>query len=221
MCKWYNGQTSVTLCFICRFVSFFFFEIAYVYLFVCLEFDIDVGNTLTHRYPPFSLEKYDDEYLGNCCLPDGGHIHQQDRTFLILHVKPSSLEPRKLKKVKSKRKKLNNEPLEEEGESKVLFGVGYFICRKDPTVKRGAIQKSMLILSYQPYFEVFHLPAIATLERYLDDKSCKEGKSLLKNFFEAVQNMEKTQNYQLQLYNETYPINIPILDEVSNFICKM
>ena len=97
---------------------------------------------------------------------------------------------------------------------RTLYGVGYFICRKDSTVKRGAIQKAMLILSYQPFFEVFHLPATATLERYLDDKSCKEGKTLLKNFYEAVQAMEKTQNYQLQLYGETYPINIPVLGEV-------
>ena len=193
------------------------------------EFDIDVGNTLTHRYPPFQLEEYDDEYLGNCCLPDGGHIHGQDRTFLILHLKALSVPAGTIKKKKLKKLKKKDEIKEEDVKQAALlelvdeqgitlYGVGYFISRTDSTVKRGAIQKSILILSYHPYFDLFYEPAKATLERYMDDKTCKEGKSLLKNFYEAVQAMEKTHNYQLHLYGETYPINIPVLGEVRIFL---
>ena len=186
-----------------------------------------MGNTLAHRYPPFSLDEYDDEYLGNCCLPDGGHIHGHDTTFLILHLKSPqpALLPTKKKKGLMRTQKKKDLAEEEVGASSaesgdtegcILYGVAYFISRTDSTVKRGAIQKSILILSYHPYFNLFYKPAKAILERYLDDKSCKEGKTLLKTFYEAVQAVEKTQNYQLQLYGETYPINIPILDEVSH-----
>ena len=109
------------------------------------------------------------------------HNHQEDRTFLILHVKNPTVQlqtGKKLKKVKSKLKKVKDDVADlgedQNAEIRTLYGVGYFLCRKDSTVKRGAIQKAMLILSYQPYFEMFHLPARATLERYLDDKSSKE-----------------------------------------------
>jgi len=57
------------------------------------------------------------------------------------------------------------------------------------------------------------LPAKATLERYLDDKSGKDGKNLLKTFYDSVQAMEKTQNFQLNLWGETYPINLRVLEE--------
>ena len=177
-----------------------------------------MGNTLTHRYPQFSLAEYDDEYLGNCCLPDGGHIHREDRTFLILHIREKK-QPFRSKSKLLKRKKLAETQIRDEDEqeefvTKVLYGVAYFVSRTDATVKRGALQKAILILSSHPYFDLYYYPAKATLERYLDDKTGKEGKPLLKNFFESVQAMEKSQNFQLNLYGETYLINIPVLEEV-------
>jgi hypothetical protein len=183
----------------------------------CLEFDIDVGNTLTHRYPQFTLAEYDDEYLGNCCLPDGGHIHREDRTFLVLQVRQKTKVTKKSKKNKRKKKDDNadEDSAEEKEQLRTLYGVAYFVSRTDATVKRGALQKSMLVLSYHPYFDLYYLPAKATLERYLDDKTGKDGKNLLKNFYESVQAMEKTQNFQLNLYGEQYPINIPVLEEVT------
>ena len=135
-------------------------------------------------------------------MPDGGHIHREDRTFLVLKnikVDNTNSANKKAKKQKKKKKEDGNEQTSSvESETRTLYGVGYFLSKNDSTVKRGAIQKALLILSYHPYFELFSLPAKATLERYLSDKSSKEGKYLLKNFYEAVQAMEKTQNYQLQ-----------------------
>jgi len=177
------------------------------------EFDIDVGNTLTHRYPQFTLAEYDDEYLGNCCLPDGGHIHREDRTFLVLQVRQKTKVTKKSKKNKQKKKEDGDEESTEKEQLRTLYGVAYFVSRTDSTVKRGALQKSILVLSYHPYFDLYYLPAKATLERYLDDKTGKDGKNLLKNFYESVQAMEKTQNFQLNLYGEQYPINIPVLEE--------
>ena len=240
------------------------------------EFDIDVGNTLAHKYPQFKIDEYDDEYLANCCLPDGGHIHAEDRTFLILQVKhtvlASSLAPaapakkgkgssssssssaRKEKKAKKSARKDKDKEKEKDkdddddddaedgdassssgppssrnsvthavaateggggGETVTLYGVGYFRNRPDKTVKRGAIQKAILILAWQPFFEMYYTPALATLERYLDDhkNGGKNGKNLLKTLYESIQNLRLQGNLQLQLYDQVYPLNVPKVDE--------
>ena len=183
-----------------------------------------MGNTLTHRYPQFKLDEYDDEYLGNCCLPDGGHIHSEDRTFLILHIKKKIKTKVKDKKKRRKDSKKDEPQTESQGDDEsveveeILYGVSFFMSRHDKTVKRGAIQKSILLLSSQPHFELFYHPAKATLERYLDDKSGKEGKQLLKTLFDSINLMGKTQNFQLNLWGATYPINVPVLGEVFFFL---
>jgi len=231
------------------------------------EFDIDVGNTLAHKYPQFKIDEYDDEYLANCCLPDGGHIHAEDRTFLILQVKhtvlASSLAPsapgkkgkgssssssssskkdkkakKSARKEKDKEKDDDDDDDAEDGdapssavsrnsvthavaaaeggsETVTLYGVGYFRNRPDKTVKRGAIQKAILILAWQPFFEMYYTPALATLERYLDDhkNGGKNGKNLLKTLYESIQNLRLQGNLQLQLYDQVYPLNVPKVDE--------
>lgn len=121
-------------------------------------------------------------------------------------------------KKSSKRKKEGKEGEvaedDAEVEEKILYGVSYFMSRHDKTVKRGAIQKSILLLSWQPHFELYYSPAKATLERYLDDKTGKEGKQLLKTLYDSIILMGKTQNFQLNLWGANYPINVPVLAEV-------
>jgi hypothetical protein len=235
------------------------------------EFDIDVGNTLAHKYPQFKIDEYDDEYLANCCLPDGGHIHAEDRTFLVLQVKlsvlassvapsvvpkkgkgsssssSSSSSSKKEKKPKKSARKDKDKDSDDEddddadgtlsagpittsqshasfthasgegGEDRTvtLYGVGYFRNRPDKTVKRGALQKAILILTWQPFFEMYYAPALATLERYLDDNKNggKNGKNLLKTLYESIQNLRLQGNLQLQLYDQVYPLNVPKVEE--------
>ena len=98
-------------------------------------------------------------------MPDGGHIHREDRTFLVLKnikVDNTNSANKKAKKQKKKKKEDGNEQTSSvESETRTLYGVGYFLSKNDSTVKRGAIQKALLILSYHPYFELFSLINIA------------------------------------------------------------
>lgn len=205
---------------------------------------MDVGNTLTHKYPQFKLEEFDDEYLANCCLPDGGHIHSEDRTYHILPIKITQKKQKSAKKLTKKKLKKDEtvdpediEPESElqsprsspsspslspstspdhpEDEERILYGVGYFRNRPDKTVKRGALQKAILVLTWQPFFEIYSAPALATLERYLDDhkNGCKNGKALLKNFYESIQNLRSQGNLQLHLHDQVYPLNVPKVEE--------
>lgn len=153
------------------------------------EFEKTLGNTLVVKYPDFKLDEYDDQYLANCCLPDRAHLHDEDWTFLIL---PNA---------KNK---------------KTLYGMGYFRNFRDATVRRGAVQKALLLLSTQPYFSVFKPLLQATIEKYYrETKDGKEAKAdhIFKALYETV-NYHLTQKIlPINLWGESYAVNIPVLGE--------
>lgn len=147
------------------------------------EFDITTGNTLSVKHPDFKL-KYDDEYLANTCLPDGAHIHKEDWVYLTLEFE------------------------DDDGKPFFLYGLGFFRNVRDPSVPRGAIQKSMLILSYQPYFSIFLPLCRAALTRYMDTND----KNVLKQLYTAL-NTNVNKQMQINLWGEDFPLNIPVVKE--------
>jgi hypothetical protein len=73
-------------------------------------------------------------------LPDGGHLYEEDSTFIVLESPPPEL-------YKSKKT--------EETSDSPLYGMVFFRNKKDNTVKRGAVQKSILLFCFKPLFTVF------------------------------------------------------------------
>jgi hypothetical protein len=114
---------------------------------VCIaEFDILKGNTLSYIYPPerdiqteYSIPDESVPYsvnLADMCLPDGAHVYEEDQTYMFLPVKGT---------------RMRNILELTEGQNTV-YGLVLFRNKRDSTVKRGAIQKSIVLLASQPYF---------------------------------------------------------------------
>ncbi|KAJ6237187.1 arf3-interacting protein [Anaeramoeba flamelloides] len=150
------------------------------------EFDIDIGNTLVKRFPEFKFEKYNYQSLANLVIPDGAHIHKSDHTYLVLDC--------------SGEKGFPSEACEES----YLFGIGIFVCIHDETVRRGAKQSSILLLSKLPYFPLYFPLLKTTLTKYMLDPNISHIKTLYKALNESLQ-----KENQLTLFGETYPLNIP------------
>jgi hypothetical protein len=83
---------------------------------------------------------------GNIILySDNSHVYEEDTTYIFLNCKK---------------------------EEEILYGIVLFRNKKDSSVKRGAIQKSLVIFSFKPYFStwkplmksIFYLKSV-TLEK--------------------------------------------------------
>lgn len=85
--------------------------------------------------------QYKDKNIADLCLPDGAHEYEEDVTFVFLPALAQQIEP-------DVEKPAN---LEDER----LFGMVLFRNKRDAKVKRGAIQKSIVLLSFSPYFSVW------------------------------------------------------------------
>ena len=48
-----------------------------------LDFDITVGDGIQQRYPSSAQLPFSDDKLSALCMPEGGHIHPEDHTFLF------------------------------------------------------------------------------------------------------------------------------------------
>ncbi|KAL0481302.1 hypothetical protein AKO1_012751 [Acrasis kona] len=171
---------------------------------VCIaEFDILKGNTLSHTYPPHRdvQELYsnaDHELLAplniaDMCLPDGAHVYEEDQTYMILPVK--GVEMRK--------------ELELTESQKYIYGCILFRNKKDSTVKRGAIQKSILLLSSQPYFTMWDGMMRNTINRVIN--KIEEPDKALMQLYSALSNEKAIAGLQMELWGDKYPMKVPIL----------
>ena len=105
------------------------------------SFDITVGEGITHLHPPGVALPIPADRLAAIAMPEGSHKVEEDYTFLVV---PG------------------------DGNGDQVFGLCYVIFRRDPSVPRGAIMKSLVLLARRPFFGFF-LPVVrAALLRHLD-----------------------------------------------------
>eukprot|EP00698_Gefionella_okellyi_P024287 TRINITY_DN851_c0_g4_i2.p1 TRINITY_DN851_c0_g4~~TRINITY_DN851_c0_g4_i2.p1 ORF type:complete len:337 (-),score=41.77 TRINITY_DN851_c0_g4_i2:406-1416(-) len=116
------------------------------------EFDQLQGNMLSFKYPHFQLLASDEE-LANQCLPDGGHLHKEDWTCLIIQP-------------------------EKTNDGGALYGLAFFRNVRDAAVRRGATQKAMLILAKHPYFNIFEPLLREGLSQYMAGTDAEAPKTL-------------------------------------------
>ena len=50
-----------------------------------LDFDISVGDTVRAKWPADAKLPLSDDELSARCIPEGGHLFEEDWTFLVLH----------------------------------------------------------------------------------------------------------------------------------------
>eukprot|EP00761_Pharyngomonas_kirbyi_P011396 gb/GECH01011421.1/.p1 GENE.gb/GECH01011421.1/~~gb/GECH01011421.1/.p1 ORF type:complete len:851 (+),score=162.09 gb/GECH01011421.1/:1-2553(+) len=164
------------------------------------EFDIDIGNTLSTTYPNIPLEDmYSDRTLADLCLPDGSHLYKEDISYMILPCPKDIKGALKMKKSKKKSKEIKME-FEKE---KYLYGIILFHNRKDESVRRGAVQKSMLLLSYQPHFNVWEKFMKVALSKIMDGE---KPEKILRALYETlnVKNLIKETSTQFLGSNISY-----------------
>eukprot|EP00164_Ancoracysta_twista_P009030 GFYU01013230.1.p1 GENE.GFYU01013230.1~~GFYU01013230.1.p1 ORF type:complete len:828 (-),score=191.80 GFYU01013230.1:101-2584(-) len=161
------------------------------------EFEIKIGNTLTATYPSkFALKNYDYEMLGNLALPDGGHIHDEDWTYHVLHCEPEEV---------ADCETVSAMPSQSSEGKKFLYGIGFFRNVKDASVKRGAVQKALLLLATQPYYKLFKPLMRAAMIQYMDHKD----KNAMKLLYDTL---NKPAN-KVTLFNQEFILNTPVLKE--------
>ena len=146
-----------------------------------LDFDITVGDCVCARYPSNAKLPFSDDKLSALCIPEGGHIFEEDHTFVLC-----------------------KEPVT----SDQLFGLAYFRNKKDPTVKRGAVMRSIVLLSRRPFFS-FYLPLLReALRRFMDEAA---DPALLQTLVEALNGLSKSSALHLSLWGAQYEVAMPTL----------
>eukprot|EP01104_Vermistella_antarctica_P014200 TRINITY_DN4428_c0_g5_i1.p1 TRINITY_DN4428_c0_g5~~TRINITY_DN4428_c0_g5_i1.p1 ORF type:complete len:648 (-),score=154.01 TRINITY_DN4428_c0_g5_i1:9-1952(-) len=104
-------------------------EVARIYSISIAEFDIDEGNTLSVTYPLAVDFGPLNNKLADLCLPDGAHYHTEDWVYVFLW--------------------------DYDVDHPALYGMAFFASVRDEKYKRGAVQRSVLLLSTQPYFHFY------------------------------------------------------------------
>ena len=146
-----------------------------------LDFDITVGDVCKERYPSDAVIPIADDKLSALCIPEGGHIFEEDHTFLFC---------------------------KEPATGDQLFGIAYFRNKKDPTVKRGAVMKSIVMLSRRPFFS-FYLPLLReALRRHMDEAP---EASLLQTLVDSLNGLNKSNSLHLSLWGTQYEVDMPTL----------
>ena len=146
-----------------------------------LDFDITVGDCVCARYPSNAQLPFSDDKLSALCIPEGGHIFEEDHTFVLC-----------------------KEPVT----SDQLFGLAYFRNKKDPAVKRGAVMRSIVLLSRRPFFS-FYLPLLReALRRFMDEAA---DPALLQTLVEALNGLSKSSALHLSLWGAQHEVAMPTL----------
>lgn len=141
------------------------------------EFHLTKGNTLSAVWPEWGGVAQTREEVAHLCLPDGAHLRQEDTCFLLLPVSDNECtgedsaaggagegDPGAAARRLSSSSAAGNR-------STKLFGIAYFLNRRDSTKKRGADQKSLLAVLRRPLFDTVEPFLRVALPRVMDAAS--------------------------------------------------
>jgi hypothetical protein len=100
-------------------------------------FDISIGNTIAFSipYPDLSTE-LETKSVADYCFPDGAHECYVSMVAFKIDLRSGAARPP------------NGIP----SNQNYLFGAATYHLKKDPKAKRGAVQRSMLVLSWRPLY---------------------------------------------------------------------
>lgn len=102
-----------------------------------IDFDIVNGTQLSHQFPlGVEFSPFSSQFLADCSLPDGAHLHQTDQSYIIMETE----------------------------DSPIKYGIAFFRNKSDKSASRGAIQKALLVISKYPHFHLFEQVAYEVIE---------------------------------------------------------
>ena len=141
--------------------------------------------------------KISDEEIANLCLPDGGHLHTEDWTYIILT--PDKISDQKVDQY-------TEDPSELEAiEKGTLYGMVYFRNVKDASARRGAVQKAMLLLARQPFFSMFEPLLREALMQFMAGTDMQAPRTL----YQALNDPEPA--LLLPLWGKEFSLSVPRL----------
>lgn len=119
------------------------------------EFDITLGNTLSTVVPsdvwPHG-ETASHEDVAHLCLPDGGHLFAEDWTYLLMA--PAAPGAGGFAGTSAGAgAEADAGPAAPARASGRLYGVAHFLNKRDASKKRGADQRSLLVMMSAPLFD--------------------------------------------------------------------
>ncbi|ANB14896.1 Afi1p [Sugiyamaella lignohabitans] len=140
------------------------------------EFDIDAGPTVSHQYP--EVIQSDRHLMAELMLPDQIHARNEDWTVFFLYRRPGS-------------QQLEYNILDEvDKEAAEKFYVLNLVNTKfDSNARRGAIVKSMAIVTPHPFFQVFKPLLLLALDDYFE----APGISHLENLYDILNSVDMSQ----------------------------
>ncbi|EJD39035.1 DUF1630-domain-containing protein [Auricularia subglabra TFB-10046 SS5] len=105
-----------------------------------VNFDIDTGPVVDQLYPSATLDASLKENIAFSSFPDASAVESTSElhSFRIRHTTGTALD---------------HTPLQDG----FIYGFAYFLQRRDPSLKRGFLQRSVVILTHLPYPSLFTL----------------------------------------------------------------
>ncbi|KAI8329068.1 hypothetical protein BC941DRAFT_385045 [Chlamydoabsidia padenii] len=107
--------------------------------FAIVKFDLEIGQALDYVYPPMELESTVQKNICFSAFPDSNVFEVGDQVFNI-------------------RLRANNSLFAASGPTTTagfLYGHVFFRQKKDPSIRRGYFQKSLVLLSQHPFVGLF------------------------------------------------------------------
>lgn len=156
-----------------------------------IDFDIINGTQMSHQYPiDADFGSFTSQFLANCSLPDGAHLHQTDQSYMVI---PS--------------------------EDKTYYGIAFFRNKSDKSATRGAIQRALIIISRQPHFHLFEQPAYEVIEASMETAK-EDMAALLLKFYNSLKinpekvvtttGLDKTSHHaELCVFDYKHKLSIP------------
>ncbi|KAG5367217.1 Protein mesA [Yarrowia sp. B02] len=129
------------------------------------EFDIDSGPVVKYQYP--DTLPGDEQLMAELMLPDQSHVRNQDWTIFFLHDENGLLRYRPNDK------------------GDMFYVLNLVNTKFDKDVRRGAIVKSMCLITRYPYFQIFKPVLILALDEYFDAPSL----DCLKKLYNSINSM--------------------------------
>ncbi|KAG5361999.1 Protein mesA [Yarrowia sp. C11] len=129
------------------------------------EFDIDAGPVVKYQYP--DTLPGDEQLMAELMLPDQSHVRNQDWTIFFLHDENGLLQYRPNDK------------------GDMFYVLNLVNTKFDKDVRRGAIVKSMCLITRYPYFQIFKPVLILALDEYFDSPSL----DCLKKLYSSINSM--------------------------------
>lgn len=145
---------------------------------VLSEFDITTGSTVRHQYPS-EVPGVQGDWLAEQQIPEGIHARESDASYIFINRNGTILDSALHEQEQIDKKDITDF---------FLFGINVVRTRKDDTVKRGAVVKSLALFSRWHFVESFKWVLSKGLDNYFKEPNLET----LVTLYQSLNSMDLT-----------------------------